>query len=142
MTSKVKTTLTTAAIPLLLVISSPALGRGSTPVLGWKHAFPSGAGFGTVKPRHVFLGGDPTGDVTSIGWRNWGIQRSMGFGTGWCPGRSVAAGHPCPVSLHTYALGTCHGRRAYTGMSFYFKSRPRSHWKLGSKWNICTGMPG
>jgi hypothetical protein len=141
MASKLKTTLTTGAIPLLLVISSPALGLGSTPVLGGKHAFRSGAGFGTVKPSHVFLGGDPTGNVTSIAWRNWGSQRSIGSGTGWCPGRSVAAGHPCPASLHAYALGTCHRRRAYTEMAFYFKSHPRSHWKLGSKWNICTGTP-
>lgn len=142
MANKLRATLITAAVPLLLVVSSPALGRGSTPVLGWKHAFLNEAGFGAVKPRHVFLGGDPTGNVTSVSWRNWGSQRSMGFGTGWCPGRSVASGHPCPVSLHAYALGSCHRRRAYTEMSFYFKPRPNSHWRLGSKWNICRGTAG
>jgi hypothetical protein len=126
----------------LLVISSPASGRGSTPVLGWKHAFSNGVGFGSVRPRHVYLGGDVTGNVTAISWHNWGRMRSFGFGTGWCPGSSVATGYYCPVSLHTDKLGTCHGRRAYKEMAFYFRFHPRSHWKFGSKWNICTGMPG
>jgi hypothetical protein len=142
MFSKLTTMVITAALGLLLVAASSAVGRSSTPVLGSKQAFPNGAGFGTVKPRHVFLGGDPTGSVTSVSWHRWGRQRSTGFGTGWCPGRSVASGHPCSVSLHVYALANCHRRRAYTKMAFYFKTRPSSRWKLGSKWNICSGTAG
>jgi hypothetical protein len=140
MASKFQVMMVSACVTLLLIVASAA-GRSSTPVLGWGGAFSNGAGFGKVKPRHVFLGGDPTGNVTSVGWHNWGSQRSMGFGTGWCPGRSVASGHSCSVSLHAYALGTCHHRLAYTRLAFYSKSRPTSHWKLGSKWNICSGRP-
>jgi hypothetical protein len=139
MVGKLKTTVIAASLWVLVVAASSAIGLTSTSVLGAKQAFPNGAGFGTVKPRHVFLGGDPTGNVTSVAWHNWGSQRSTGFGTGWCPGRSVASGHPCPVSLHVYALATCHRRRAYTKMAFYFKTRPSARWKLGSRWNICTG---
>jgi hypothetical protein len=138
MFGRLKRTMIAAVLGLLVLAASSAIGRTLTPVLGAKRAFPNGAGFGMVKPRHVFLGGDPTGNVTSLSWHNWGRQQSTGFGTGWCPGRSVASGHPCAVSLHVYALANCHRRRAYTKMAFYFKTRPSARWKLGSKWNICT----
>ncbi len=142
MVSKLKKTTLTAVVGLLLLTATSALGRSPLPVLGSRHAFPNGAGFGTAKPRHVYLGGDPTGNVHSVSWRRWGSQRATAFGIGWCPGRSVAAGHPCPVSLHVYALASCRGHRAYTEMAFYFKTRPSSRWMLGSKWNICTGAVG
>jgi hypothetical protein len=115
-----------------------AFGRSPAPVLGWKAAFPNGQGFGAVKPRTVYLGGDPTGNVSAITWHQWGLKRSVGFGRGWCPGRSVASGHPCLAALHVYGLGTCHGRRAYRTLAFYFKSRTR--WTAGSKWNVCSGQ--
>lgn len=116
-----------------------ALGLGSTPVpvLGSKTAFPSGKGFGAVKPRVVFLGGDPTGYVSSISWRHWGDARAVGSGRGWCPGRSVAAGYHCKASLRVSGLGTCDGRSAYRDLTFYFKTR--RGWMLGSKRNACTG---
>ena len=123
----------------LLACVSLALARG-TPVLGWGHAFPNGRGFGLVKPGHVFLGGDPTGDVTGVRWRGWGSAKATGFGTGWCPGRSVAAGYYCSVSLHAYDLGQCRGRHAYRTLTFYFKFGPRRRWSFGSKWNACTGQ--
>jgi hypothetical protein len=46
---------------LLTCVSVAFAGR--SPVLGWGHAFPHGKGFGLVRPRHDFLGGDPTHDV-------------------------------------------------------------------------------
>jgi hypothetical protein len=128
------------ALLVLLAAGLPAaLASGTTPVLGSKHAFPNGKGFGTVKPHTVFLGGDPTGRVTSITWHGWGATRSTGLGTGWCPGVSVAAGHPCKASLHAYSLGSCSGRRAYRKLAFYFKLHRSSRWTLGSRWNVCSG---
>jgi hypothetical protein len=109
-------------------------------VLGWGHAFSNGKRFGLVRPRHVFLGGDPTGDVTGVRWDGWGAGKATGFGTGWCPGRSVADGYYCSVSLHAYDLGLCHGSRAYRILTFYFKFGPHRRWVLGSKWNACTGQ--
>jgi hypothetical protein len=114
-----------------------AFARSPAPVLGWKDAFQDGQGFGSVKPRTVYLGGDPTGDVTAIRWRQWGLGHAVGFGRGWCPGRSVASGHPCSVALHAYGLGTCHGRLAYRTLAFYFKSGTK--WTVGSKWDVCSG---
>jgi hypothetical protein len=124
---------------LLPVFATAASARGG-PVLGWAHAFPNGKGFGVVTPRHVFLGGDPTGDVTGVRWHGWGGTKSTGFGTGWCPGRSVAAGYHCSVSLHAFDLGRCHRRRAYRMLKFYFKFGPHRRWTFGSKWNACTGQ--
>ncbi len=108
-------------------------------MLGNKHAFQNGTGFGRAKPRTVYLGGDPTGNVTSITWHGWGNARPVGFGKGWCPGRSVAAGHPCRAALHAYGLGTCRGQRAYNHLAFYFKPTQHSRWQLGSRWNVCSG---
>jgi hypothetical protein len=126
-------------VAMLFAVGLPAaIARGTSPVLGSKQAFPSGKGFGSVKPRTVFLGGDPTGYVSSITWHNWGASRSVGYGEGWCPGQSVAAGHPCSAALHLSGLGTCHGRRAYTKLAFYFKNG--SSWMAGTKLNACTGQ--
>jgi len=133
-------------VPLLMVLavslvfSLPnAFARSPVPVLGSKTAFSNGTGFGTVKPRTVYLGGDPTGQVKSITWRQWGSRRTVGFGQGWCPGSSVASGHPCLAALHVYDLGRCHDRRAYRTLAFYFK--PSATWIAGSKWNTCSGQP-
>jgi hypothetical protein len=128
-----------AALIVPLGFAAPsALGRTPAPVLGSKSAFPTGTGFGTVKPRTVYLGGDPTGQVESITWRQWGSGRTVGFGQGWCPGSSVASGYPCQAALHVYGLGRCHGRRAYQTLAFYFK--PGSAWIAGAKLNICSGQ--
>ena len=117
-----------------------ALAGGGRPVLGWKQAFPSGKGFGTAKPPTVYLGGDPTGYVSKLRWNRWGTDKTVGYGQGWCPGRSVASGHYCMTSLHGYDLVTCHGRRAYRMMVFYFKPDPGRHWIAGAKLNVCTGQ--
>jgi hypothetical protein len=137
MSRRVAAALTALAV-LFVLNSSAAVGRSTSPVLGWAHAFQHGAGFGTATPRTVDLGGDPTGKVTSITWHDWGAARAVGFGQGWCPGQSVAAGHPCSAALHVSKLGTCHRRRAYLEIAFYFKNGPT--WILGSKWNACTGQ--
>lgn len=123
-----------------LTLVPTALARTGRPVLGHRHAFPHGRGFGVVKPRAIDLGGDPTGMVSHLRWQHWGRRRAMGFGRGWCAGRSVASGHPCPASLHLYDLTRCHGRRAYRMMVFYFKPGPRRHWVAGAKINACSGQ--
>lgn len=128
---------------LLLLSAASAAGvtdasaTAGAPVLGAKSAFHGGKGFGTVKPKVVFLGGDPTGYVSKLAWQHWGQPRAVGYGQGWCPGKSVAAGHYCPAALHVSSLGTCHGRRAYQTLAFDFKDNGR--WTAGSKLNACTG---
>lgn len=123
---------------LLLSVSASSAMGATQPVLGGKGAFLHGKGFGTIKPPTVFLGGDPTGRVSSITWQNWGGQRATGYGQGWCPGSSVANGHRCQAALRASSLGLCHGRRAYRSMLFLFKSG--TTWTVGSRWNICRGQ--
>lgn len=125
---------------IALVAAPDALAGGGSPVLGWSHAFANGRGFGVVKPQTVYLGGDPTGEVSAIQWQSWGSSKAMGFGQGWCPGRSVASGHDCTASLHLYDLARCHGRRAYRTMVFYFKPSPTRRWIVGAKLNACSGQ--
>jgi len=133
----------TAGLVVLAVaaLSVPAaLAGGGRPVLGWQHAFPNGTGFGMVEPRTVYLGGDPTGYVSKLRWQRWGSGKTVGYGQGWCPGRSVASGHYCTTSLHVYDLATCHGRHSYRMMVFYFKPGSRQHWIVGARLNVCTGQ--
>jgi hypothetical protein len=129
--------LTALMVPLLFAVPS-ASAHGGVPVLGSHAALAYGAGFGTVEPRTVYLGGDPTGQVSSITWHNWGSGRAVGFGRGWCPGSSVASGHSCLAAVHVYGLGSYHGRPAHRALAFYFKQGPT--WFLGSKWDACTGQ--
>lgn len=125
---------------LALVSVPTALAAQGLPVLGSSHAFPNGKGFGVVQPRTVYLGGDPTGQVSKLRWQQWGSSKIIGFGQGWCPGKSVASGHYCTTSLHLYGLDSCHGHRAYSMMIFYFKPSPRRRWTAGAKLNVCTGQ--
>ncbi len=122
------------------VMSSPAaFGALPAPVLGWKYAFKYGNGFGTVRPSLVYLGGDATGKVKSITWHRWGYTKSVGYGRGWCPGKSVAAGHPCAAKLQISDIGGCHGRRAYRRLQFFFRFRPHRPWRAEARYNICNG---
>lgn len=122
-------------------IAAPAaaLAGGGPTVLGSKRAFPHGEGFGTVKPQTVYLGGDPTGYVSKLRWEHWGSSKAVGYGRGWCPGKSVASGHYCTAALHVSNLASCHGRRAYRTMVFDFKPSPKRRWEAGAKLNVCTG---
>ena len=127
------------ALTVLVALASPTAMAATQPVLGWKGAFSFGKGFGSIRPRTVYLGGDPTGEVSSLGWQHWGSRRATGYGRGWCPGSSVASGHPCQAALRASSLGLCHGRRGYRTLAFYFKMG--TSWTFGSRWNICRGQP-
>jgi hypothetical protein len=116
-----------------------AAGRASAPTLGQPWA-PAQNGYGEVRPRRVFNGGDPTGLVMHIHWKHWGAKRSWGWGTGifvW-PGTSVAEGIRARARIVAYHLGQCHGVRSYNAITWFFpryrqKFHPRQHI------NDCTG---
>ena len=52
-------------------------------------------GFGRIKPREIYYGGDPTGLVCRIHWHSWGRRVARGTGVGWyvSGNQSVAQGH-------------------------------------------------
>lgn len=105
------------ALACVAVMAASALAAAGVPVLGWKQAWMNGEGFGSVSPRQVYFGGDPTGNFVKLRWAHWGAGRTTASGMGWCPGQTVAQGHPCAVRMTASALGTCHGRHAYRKLS-------------------------
>lgn len=120
----------------LLAVSSahagnPGSGAGSSRraiVLGSKSYYaPQARGWGTIKPRTVYNGGDPAGLVTSIHWQHWGEKSAIGWGltsifkpTGGYYPRLVRA------ELRATNIGRCtaRGPRAYRRLSARVPSRP------------------
>jgi len=84
--------------------------------------FADGSGFGQVKPREVYNGGDPTGLVISITWHSWGGAQAVGTGLSdyVAPGQAVAQGKTEPVRIVAFDLGTCNGRYMYAAVEWYF----------------------
>jgi hypothetical protein len=96
---------------------------GSEPTLGVRTGtFFDGSGFGQVRPKEVYNGGDPTGLVTSITWHGWGGAQAVGTGRSDYvgPNQSVAGGTVEPVRIVAFDLGTCRGRYMYEAVEWYF----------------------
>src|SRR5271157_5255980 len=123
----------TAALAALLAVAACALGVAAgeasaraaaraAPRLGAAHS--SGqSGFGGVRPKTIFLGGDPTGLVQHIRWSAWGGGEAVGHGDAeydW-PGTAVAAnGFSSGARVVAFHLGSCRGRRSYNALEWYF----------------------
>jgi hypothetical protein len=95
------------------------------------HSQPGGMrgtkGFGKVRPRTIFYGGDPTGLVCDIHWYRWGGSVARGVGTALYVGRnqSVAQGHPAKVNVVAARLGSWRGRPAYNSLKWFFTDSGR-----------------
>ena len=130
----------TAAIAAaaLVVIPSGLAATSSVPVLGSAKAFPAGKGFGAVKPKTVFLGGDPTGLFKDVKWTRWGKSTSTGHGKGYYPppGKPTADAVQVPATLVASSLGTCKGHLAYRHLAVFFEYQ--GHKKTGSTFKICS----
>jgi len=130
---------TTAAIGALVALPAGSGASTVKPVLGSAKAYrPAGKGFGTVKPKTVFLGGDPTGLFTKLRWAGWGASKSTGTGSGYYPppGKPTADAVKVPVTLVASSLGQCNGRLAYRKLAVSFKYKGHEH--AGSKLDICS----
>jgi len=65
-------------------LGSTARTSSSAIVLGSKsYRVPDGQGWGTIKPRMIYNGGDPNGWVGGIHWQRWGQKSAMGWGSTW-----------------------------------------------------------
>jgi hypothetical protein len=84
-------------------------------------------GFGQVKPREIYYGGDPTGLVCRIHWHSWGGGTAHGTGVGWyvSGNQSVGQGHAALANLTASRLGTWKGRRAYNRLTWSFPNHGR-----------------
>jgi len=133
LTTAVLTTaaLTTAALaPQLAAASTPRV-----PVLGLKgYDSPAGTGWGTYRPNEFFNGGDPSGHVVEITWKNWGHATATGRGRGFIfePAGGYYPGSVA-VDVRAFDLGHCSSRSplAYQRLDVRYPTRPGG--RLG-KW--------
>lgn len=127
-------------MPIGLAVASSALAlvataaAASTPIVSpkadpyYRYGGLRGTrGFGQVKPREIFYGGDPTGLVCEIHWSSWGGRIARGTGIGWyVSGRqSVAQGHHAVATVVATNLGTWRGRPAYNRLTWSFPNHGR-----------------
>jgi hypothetical protein len=84
-------------------------------VLGTMAFALGGSGWGRTRPEAIFNGGDPSGLVTDIHWRNWGGPEAIGFGKTYLAkpqgGYFSTLGR---VELRAGGRGHCGLQRAYT----------------------------
>jgi hypothetical protein len=75
-----------------------------------------------VEPAEVFLGGDPTGLVTSIRWQSWGGSKAEGTGTSTyvAANQITADGSQQTATIVAFDVGTCAGHAAYQEVEWYF----------------------
>ncbi len=119
-------------------VGAPVLGR---PAVSGPGSGPSEKGFGQAKPSTISLGGaDPTGTVSQIHWRAWGRHEAIGDGTGWYfkPNQGTSQGHYAHERVVATHLGTCHGRRAYDEMEWYFPAYEHRGSQGAFRVNVCT----
>jgi hypothetical protein len=110
----------------------------AVPVLGSKSfALPYGAGFGHPEPEVIFNGGDPSGEVAKIHWKNWGDPTAIG--TGQNPIFKPGGGYfrkRARVELRATKLGECGTKVAYTRLEIRAPKHPGG--ALG-KWMLWSG---
>ncbi|HUO74095.1 MAG TPA: hypothetical protein VMU39_25200 [Solirubrobacteraceae bacterium] len=84
-------------------------------------------GFGLVKPREIYYGGDPTGLVCDIHWHSWGGRVARGTGVGWyvSGNQSVGQGHAAIATVTASQLGTWKHRPAYNRLTWSFPKHGR-----------------
>jgi hypothetical protein len=116
----------------------PAAPSGPIPVLGSKSfAQPFGAGFGHAEPEVIFNGGDPSGEVSNIRWKNWGDPSAIG--TGRSPIFRPGGGYfrkRARVELRATKLGECGAKVAYARLEIRAPRHPGG--KLG-RWMLWSG---
>ena len=128
----------TAAAALGIGVEAAAAGQGLVLAGPWA---PGQHGYGHVKPRTIFNGGDPTGLVKAIHWSSWGGPRATGTGTAlWVgPHQIVAQGKfETGARIVLFQRGRCHGRSAYNAIEWYFPQHGQK-FSAGTYINACTG---
>jgi hypothetical protein len=128
-------------VVIAAVVCSTAMGNDrETPRLGKTWA-PYQKGYGKVRPKRIYNGGDPTGDVRHIRWRHWGHNKAIGTGRAvWVrPGTIVADnGFTSGARVVAFHLGKCHGYRSYNAIEWYFPKYGETFDPRGYI-NACTG---
>jgi hypothetical protein len=129
-----------AALLLATTLPSVTAAASDEPVLGSpSHLAPAGKGWGRAHPGHVFNGGDPSGEVARLEWRDWGAPRAKGHGLTWLlrPEGGYYA-RPGRIVLRAEQLGRCpDGTVAYTRLEYRSAHRPGG--PIGRHWRLWAG---
>jgi hypothetical protein len=141
-------------ISLMVIASTLVMGAegsvagaaGKAPVLGSRTYKQLGGatGWGEVKPRQIFNGGDPSGHVSALTWKGWGSPVAVGTGKGFvfAPTGGYFP-HQQREQLRASGLSRCSasGPRAYTHLEVRVPSRaggPLGAWMpWGANGSIC-----
>jgi hypothetical protein len=99
---------------------------------------PAGRGWGTVKPKLIFNGGDASGLVDHIHWRRWGSRAAIGVGRNsiFRPGGGYYA-HRVRIVLRASRPRYCSPSSqhlSYTRLTFRAPSRPGG--PLPRRWRV------
>jgi hypothetical protein len=132
-------TLAIVAAGALACTSAAIAAANTTAILAGPWA-PHQSGYGQARPSKIFNGGDPTGLVTHIQWATWGGAKAIGTGISVYvgPNQSVAAGTEESARVVAFHLGSCHGRRAYDAIEWYFPQHG-DRFNAGDYIDPCTG---
>src|SRR5689334_10152237 len=78
---------------------------------------PRMCGWGTVAPRTLTNGGDPTATITRIRWSGWEHATAVGQGISWVFGPHGGVDQkPVIADLRASNIGDCGGSRAYRSL--------------------------
>jgi len=129
-----------AASSAVNVADRTATTAGATPILAGPWSLDQ-EGYGHAEPSNVFNGGDPTGLIKHIEWLTWGGPRAVGVGvsTYVAPDQVTAEGRPESAVIVAFKLGSCHGRRAYNAVQWYFPEYGGHFNPHEAGYKLCTG---
>jgi hypothetical protein len=106
--------------------------------LGSKDYEPYGKGWGKVKPKTIFNGGDLNGLIKNVHWKSWGgrVARGHGRNSIFKPQGGYYR-HPVRIKLKAHALGHCPGssRRAYRKLSVRVPRKPGGRLRPWLSWS-------
>ena len=131
--------LVAAVVAVTLVPVAEATGADEPRLGSPSHLAPAARGWGKAHPRHVFNGGDPSGEVAKLEWSHWGEAAATGRGMTWLlrPEGGYFA-RPGRIVLRAGSLGTCpDGTAAYTRLEFRIAHRPGG--PVGKHWHLWAG---
>ncbi len=132
--------LLTLVIGVYSFVLAAAVDASGVPILAGPWSLHQ-KGYGHVKPAIVFNGGDPTGLVRYINWNSWGSAHAVGTGIAEyeAPNQPVAGGSQEIARIVLFQLGSCHHRRAYNAIEWYFPQHGQ-HFNPHQYINACTGQ--
>jgi hypothetical protein len=92
---------------------------------GVVYAAPTGAGWGSERPRRLYNGGVPSGLIRQIEWTSWGGAEARGHGLHsiYKPSGGYYR-HPVVIQLRAKQVGECEGRSAYLRLLVREPRRP------------------